>query len=191
MIQTKIMGILNATPDSLYSGSKRGEAENTLAANCSYGKYLETSGADLIDIGGESTRPGARSIPLEEELERVIPLIKELKNSLKIPLSIDTMKPEVAVAAIEAGVSFINDVSGFASPNMREVAANFGVHVCAVHKPSILENPRNLQGEVVESILRWFEETVRALTQSGVKEKCIILDPGIGSWGGKTVADNF
>ncbi|MBA3236972.1 MAG: dihydropteroate synthase [Parachlamydiaceae bacterium] len=192
MIQTKIMGIINATPDSFFPESRRGRSEDTLMAACSYGKFLEKSGADLVDIGGESTRPGASSVPLAEELQRVIPLIKELKNHLKIPLSIDTMKPEVAAAAVEAGVTFINDVSGFISPEMRALAASFSVQVCAVHGSSLLTVEKNAVPKegIVQSILRWFEEVVTALIQSGVKEKFIILDPGIG-FGGKTVADNF
>jgi dihydropteroate synthase len=158
---------------------------------CAYGKFLEASGADFIDIGGESTRPGANPISLEDELQRVIPVIKKLKNVLKIPLSIDTMKPEVAAAAIEAGVTFINDVSGFISPDMRALAASFDVHVCAVHRAPLLpKNHAMPQERVVQSILRWFEEIVTELIQSGVKEKFIILDPGIG-FGGKTVADNL
>lgn len=187
MTQTKIMGILNTTPDSFYSASRRGGSEENLAEACAYGKYLETSGADIIDIGGESTRPGSQPVSSEEELRRVIPVIKELKKTVKTPLSIDTMKPKVAAAAVEAGASLINDVSGFTSPEMREVAASFGVDVCAMYGV-IFPIPQN---EVTQTILRWFETTVKALIQSGVKEERIILDPGIGFCGGNTVPANL
>lgn len=181
MTHTKIMGILNATPDSYFATSRRQNIEAAL----DYAKKLEAQGADLLDIGGESTRPGHTPVPAEEELNRVIPLIKSLKQHLQIPLSIDTSKPEVALAALEAGANLLNDVSGFSSPKMREIAASYNVDVCAMHALPIPEYPNG----VIPALLRWFELTVEQLIKSGVSENKIILDPGIGF--GKTVDDNL
>ena len=191
MTQTKIMGILNATPDSYFSKSRCENVELALV----YAKQLEAQGADLLDIGGESTRPGSTPVSIEEELNRVIPLIKTLKQYIRIPLSIDTSKPEVALAALEEGASLLNDVSGFSSPNMREIAASHHVDVCAMHaipwqKHHIDPNVKTYYPDgVITTLLRWFETTVKQLISSGISEKHIILDPGIGF--GKTVADNL
>lgn len=186
------MGILNATPDSFYAESRccSSDQDFTLAITCA--KYLEANGADLIDIGGESTRPGALPVTLSEELQRVIPLIQAIKPHVNIPISIDTMKAEVAKAAVDAGASLINDVSGLNCPKMREVAASLNVPVCAVHaephqSPASLRSFYN--GQVTDVILKWFDQTMNELTKSGIAEKNIILDPGIGF--GKTVADNL
>ncbi len=188
MVQTKIMGILNVTPDSYFSKSRCENVEIAIA----YAKQLEAQGADLIDIGGESTRPGSSPVSAEEEINRVIPLIKSLKSHIQIPLSIDTTKTEVALAALEEGVSLLNDVSGFSCPKMREIAASFDVDVCAMHAipwSKDLNAKTYYEEGVITAILRWFETTVSQLIRSGVSEKHIILDPGIGF--GKTVADNL
>ncbi len=188
MVRTKIMGILNTTPDSFYFKSRCEGIENALL----YAKDLEAKGADILDIGGESTRPGSTAVTMEEELNRTIPLLKELKQHLKIPLSIDTTKPKVALAALEEGVSLLNDVSGFSSPKMREIAASYEIDVCAMHSipwPKDQNVNTFYEEGVITALLRWFEITVTQLIQSGVPEKRIILDPGIGF--GKTVADNL
>ena len=148
-------------------------------------------GADWIDVGGESTRPGAIPVGEDEELRRVIPVIKALKKEISIPLSIDTMKPYVAEAALDAGVSFINDVSGFRDPAMREVAATSNCPICVMHMhetPTTMQtNPHYPEG-IISFLLDWFKERIDLLVSCGVKEQQILLDPGIGF--GKTVADN-
>ncbi|MBA3602534.1 MAG: dihydropteroate synthase [Parachlamydiaceae bacterium] len=188
MAQTKIIGILNATPDSYFANSRCENVEKAVA----YAIELETQGADIIDIGGESTRPGSTPVTVEEELTRIIPLIKALKHHISIPLSIDTTKPEVALAALEEGVTLLNDVSGFSSSKMREIAAGYEVDVCAMHAIpwSTDHNAKTYYPDgVITTLLRWFETTVKQLLSSGISEKHIILDPGIGF--GKTVADNL
>lgn len=190
-MKTKIMGILNVTPDSFYAESCYDTCD--LATAKSHALHLVAHGAEIIDIGGESTRPGGMRVSLKEELKRVIPIIKELRTCLSLPISIDTMKAEVAIAAIEAGASLINDVSGFCSLKMREAAAHFQTNVCTVHRkkhPSHLILKGTLYPEgIIPTLLKWFDASVRKLLRSGIREQNIILDPGIGF--GKTVADNF
>lgn len=188
MAKAKLMGILNVTDDSFYDQSRYSVFEEAVAR----GLQIAAEGADLIDIGGESTRPGAPSVPEELELERVIPVIKALCMKTAIPISIDTVKPHVAVAAIAAGASMINDVSGFRDPEMCEVAVSCQVPVCLMHMqktPSIMqENPCYPQG-VVNEVCSWFEIQIIKLIKSGIKEKNIMIDPGIGF--GKTIAHNL
>ena len=178
------MAILNATPDSFYDGGR----EDVL----SYGLKLIDEGADILDIGGESTRPGAPEVPEEEELRRVIPLIEALRDKSEIPLSIDTRKAKVAKAAIAAGATLVNDVSGFRDPEMREVAAESGADLCVMH---MLETPKTMQNQpeypegIIEHLLHFFEGRIQELQQAGVKRDKIILDPGIGF--GKTVEHNL
>lgn len=182
------MGILNVTSDSCYDGGRYLQQEQAIG----HGFKLYEDGADLLDIGGESTRPGADPVSEEEELRRVIPVIEGLRPHLPIPISIDTMKAAVAEQAVAAGASLINDVTGFADPAMRQVAANTGVYVCVVHMqgtPRTMQaNPHYPEGVVVH-LLNWFEERIDLLIHEGVKEENIILDPGIGF--GKTVAHNI
>src|SRR5215203_1338871 len=123
------MGILNRTPDSFFENSRYQDLE----AAISRGIQMWKQGADWLDIGGESTRPGAVPVGIQEELNRVIPLIKELKNQIPIPLSIDTMKPEVAEEALNAGACFINDVSGFRDLAMQKLAIASQAKVCVMH----------------------------------------------------------
>lgn len=164
---TQIIGILNITPDSFYDGGSYQETEEAVARAL----QMEKEGADWIDVGGESTRPGATPVPLEVEIERVIPVIRELKKYLKIPISIDTYKPEVALLAIEAGATMINDVTGLSDPKMLELAISSGVLTCVT-----LSEP--------------FEQKIDFLLNAGMKKENIILDPGIG-FGGKTPAQNL
>lgn len=184
----KLMGILNATPDSFYDGGRFCCFEEALKR----GKQLAAEGADIIDIGGESTRPYSDPVSEEEELCRVIPVIEELVRSVSIPLSIDTCKYSVAAAAVAAGAAMINDVSGFRDPRMIEVAASLNVPVCCMHmlgSPKTMQvNPRYDEG-IVNHLLRWGEAQAAAMIAGGIKEKHIILDPGIGF--GKTVAHNL
>ena len=184
----KLMGILNVTPDSFSDGGSYFAFEKAVAR----GIQIANEGADILDIGGESTRPGAKEVSEEEELFRVVPVIKALFREISIPISIDTMKPRVAYEAVSAGASMINDVSGFCEKEMRKVAADTAVDICVMHMKG---TPRNMQNNpyyeksVVEEIKNWFEERVELLTKEGIKEKNIILDPGIGF--GKTAEDNI
>ena len=182
------MGILNVTPDSCYDGGRYLDYDDAIG----HGLKLFEDGADLLDIGGESTRPGADPVSEEEELRRVIPVIEELRLQLPIPISIDTVKAGVAEKAVAAGASIINDVTGFSDPAMRQVAANSGVHLCVVHSqgsPKTMQNNPQYPEGVVPHILNWFEERIELLIYEGVREDRIILDPGIGF--GKTVAHNL
>jgi dihydropteroate synthase len=187
MAKTQLMGILNVTPDSCFDNGRWFDP----AVAIQRGVQIYQEGADWIDIGGESTRPGASAISSTEELRRILPVIKSLKQEIPIPLSIDTMKAEVAEAAINAGASFINDVSGFRDRAMREVAASSQFPICVMHmheNPTTMQlNPFYPQG-IIPFLIDWFKERIDLLLESGIKEKNIILDPGIGF--GKTVADN-
>lgn len=187
MAQTQLMGILNVTPDSCFDQGRWFDHTTAIQR----GIQICHEGADWLDIGGESTRPGAAPVTETEELRRVIPVIKSLKKEISIPISIDTMKAAVAEAAIEAGASLINDVSGFRNPAMREVAAHAQIPICVMHmheNPVTMQtNPLYPQG-VLPFLLDWFKKQIDLLLASGVQEKNIILDPGIGF--GKTVADN-
>lgn len=187
MSKTQLMGILNVTPDSCYDQGRWFEQDIAIKR----GIQIAQEGADWIDIGGESTRPGAIPVPEEEELKRVIPVIKALKKEVSIPLSIDTIKPNVAEAALEAGASLINDVSGFRDPAMRSLAAASDVPICVMHMletPSTMQKKPHYPDGVIPFLLNWFKEQIDLLLKEGVKEKNIILDPGIGF--GKTVAHN-
>jgi len=181
------MGILNATPDSFFDQGRFFAPSLALQR----GIQLYQEGADLIDIGGESTRPGAAAVSAEEETERVIPLIRMLKKEVPVPLSIDTMKFAVAKKALEAGASFINDVSGFRCIEMQKIAADARVPICVMHMhqtpATMQQNPQYPDG-IIPFLIDWFKGRIDALIKAGVNEKQIILDPGIGF--GKTVADN-
>lgn len=184
---TKLMGVLNVTPDSSFDKGRWFDPPLAIQR----GIQIYEEGADILDIGGESTRPGATPVDVQEELRRVIPVLRELRHLIPIPISIDTMKPQVARAALEAGATLINDVSGFKDPEMRQLAAESGAEICLMH---MLETPLTMQNNpvypegIVPFLLCWFQEQIEILLKVGVKEKNIILDPGIGF--GKTVADN-
>lgn len=188
MSKTQLMGILNATPDSFYDKSRFFEMISAVAR----GHQMVAEGADILDVGGESTRPGAPAVSLEEEIKRVIPLIRRLKQELSIPISIDTMKPQVAAKAIEAGATWINDVGGFRDSAMREIAASSEVKLCVMHMqgtPQTMQKAPSYEASIIDYLKYWFSEIINTLIQSGVKEHNIVLDPGIGF--GKTVAHNL
>lgn len=184
---TQLMGILNVTPDSCYDQGRW--FDHSVAIQRGIEIYRE--GADWLDIGGESTRPGAEEVSEEEELARVIPVINELNKHIPISISIDTRKPSVAKAAMKAGASLINDICGFSDEAMREVAAEFDCPICVMHmdkEPQTMQiNPFYPMG-VVPFLKDWFSERIDLLLKNGIREKNIILDPGIGF--GKTVAHN-
>ncbi len=179
------MGIVNVTPDSFSDGGRFLDREAAIA----HGRRLVREGADLLDIGGESTRPGAEPVPAPVELERVIPVISSLAGS--VPISIDTTKPEVAAAAIEAGAAMVNDVTALADPAMAPLCADAGVEVVLMH---MLGTPRTMQNDprytdVVADILRFLAERVEHATDAGIARGRIWIDPGIGF--GKTVGHNL
>jgi dihydropteroate synthase len=187
-LKTKIMGILNVTPDSFYDKGQFFSQDSAIER----GIKLFDEGADLIDIGGESTRPGADPVSEQEELERIIPVIEALKSRVTIPISIDTMKPAVARAAIKAGASIINDVSGFRNPEMIKAAAETQARICVMHmlgEPKTMQVDPHYPNGVIEEIILWFKNKAIELGHSGIKKKNIIFDPGIGF--GKTVEDNY
>jgi len=190
MAKTKLMGILNTTPDSFFEGSRTPSIDQAIAKAF----QLQEEGADYIDIGGESTRPGSSCVSETEELSRVIPLIKELtsNSAFTVPISIDTLKPAVARAAAEAGVSLINDVSGFSRPEMISLAKEINLPICVMHmqgNPKTMQKNPNYPKGVISSLNQWFREKTDDLISQGIKPEKIILDPGIGF--GKTVADNL
>ena len=182
-----IMGVLNVTPDSFSDGGRFGNAGRAVA----HGLQMAADGADILDIGGESTRPGAEPVPLEEELRRVIPVIRELRAQTETLISIDTMKSEVAQAALEAGADIINDITGMSDRRMAEVAARNGAGVIVMHMQG---TPRTMQQapyyhDVVAEVRAFFEGQIQSLAEAGVSPEQIALDPGIGF--GKTLEHNL
>lgn len=170
--RTYIMGILNATPDSFSDGGKYNTAQKALER----AKEMVKDGADIIDIGGESTRPNHTPVPLNEEISRVISIIELLKNELDVPISIDTYKAEVAEEAIKAGASLINDVWGFKKDNkMAKIAAKYDVACCLMHNRESGQY-RNLMADIEADI----KESIGIALSNGVKSDNIIIDPGIG-----------
>ncbi len=176
MPTVKLMGILNVTPDSFSDGGRYSTA--TLAVQRALEMVKE--GASVIDIGGESSRPGAKPVSVQTELKRVIPVIKALQKKSRIPISIDTYKPEVADAALKAGATWINDISGLRDPAMRRLVAR---HRCTV---IIMHNSR--YRDVVPDIKKFFQTQIAVAKKADIQKKQIVLDPGIGF--GKTVQQN-
>jgi dihydropteroate synthase len=170
--KTLIMGILNATPDSFSDGGRYNHVEFAVER----ANELVLHGADIIDVGGESTRPGGAKVPLEEELERVIPVIQAISKEVKVPISIDTYKAEVAKQSLEAGAHIINDVwGGKADPEMAEVAAKYQVPVILMHN----RTDRDYQ-VFFRDVMNDLYESITMMKAAGVKDENIILDPGIG-----------
>jgi dihydropteroate synthase len=169
---TYIMGILNVTPDSFSDGGRFNNIDSALR----HAKQLIDDGADIIDVGGESTRPNYTVISEEEELERVLPVISALKREFDIPISIDTYKAYVAEHAIKEGADLINDIWGFKKdPKMAQVAAESGVPCCLMHNRENKEYKNYL-----EDVLADLKESIDIAIRAGVKPENIILDPGIG-----------
>ncbi len=167
-----IMGILNVTPDSFSDGGRYNRLDQALF----HGESLMRAGADILDIGGESTRPGHQTISDEEELERVCPVIQALRKRLDIPVSLDTYKASVAKAGIQAGADMINDIWGLKwDQNMANVVAEAGVSVCLVHNRKNAEYENYLQ-DVVEDL----RESLALAEQAGIDKEKVCIDPGIG-----------
>jgi dihydropteroate synthase len=186
--RTLIMGVLNVTPDSFSDGRKFYLEEHAIE----HALHMEAAGADLIDIGAESTRPGSEGISAEEELKRLLPVLGGLRRLLKIPISIDTQKAEVAETALDAGAEIINDISGLKSdPRIAEVAARRRVPLVLMHMRG---EPRTMQKgpfarDVIEDVLQGLRKSVAIARKAGVAKSQIILDPGIGF--GKSFAQNY
>jgi dihydropteroate synthase len=183
----EIMGVVNVTPDSFSDGGAFQDARSAIA----HARRLAAEGAAILDIGGESTRPGADPVPVEEELERVIPVIAGLAG-VGARISIDTMKLAVAEAAVEAGASYVNDVTAFRhDPELAGFVADRGLDCCLMH---MLGEPRTMQrdpryGDVVADVKAFLSERMEAAMRAGVPEERIQLDPGIGF--GKTLEHNL
>ncbi len=174
-----IMGILNITPDSFFDGGRYSEL------NCALdrARTMITEGADIIDIGGESSRPGALAVTADEELARVIPVIQQLRAESDICISIDTTKPEVMQAAVCAGASMINDISAFRSDNALATAAALNVPLCLMHmqgEPKTMQNCPDYGSDVVDEINSFFKERLETCFAAGIKRQNLILDPGFG-----------
>lgn len=180
--KTFIMGILNLTPDSFSDGGDYVSVDKAVE----HAKKMLRDGADIIDIGGESSRPGHVRITAEEELRRVIPVIKRLKRETSAILSLDTIRAEVAEEAVRNGIHMINDIWGFQEDKgLASVAAKYGTPVVLMHN----QNGTEYEGDMIEEIKRFLMESVRIAAEAGVKDDKIILDPGLGF--GKTPEQNL
>ena len=179
------MGVVNVTPDSFSDGGVHLDPPDAIAA----ARRMVAEGAAIVDVGGESTRPGSEGVPLDEELRRVVPVLEGLEG---IPVSIDTSKANVARRALELGAELVNDVTALRSdPSLAEVVAEYGAFVCLMHMQG---EPRTMQrhptyGDVASDVAAFLEERLRFATDHGIPEQNVCLDPGIGF--GKTVAQNF
>lgn len=187
MERPQIMGIVNATPDSFSDGGKHAVLEDALAG----ANAMIAAGADLLDIGGESTRPGAETVAVEEEIRRIAPVIEGLRQA-RVPLSLDTRKAAVAQAGVTAGAGLINDVSGFTyDSDLAGVAVETGLPVCVMHAlgdpATMQQNP--IYDNVLLDVFDFLEQQINHLVAAGVQRSCILADPGIGF--GKTLAHNL
>ena len=174
----RVMGIVNVTPDSFSDGG----AHDTADAAFAHALRLLEEGADILDIGGESTRPGADEVPLEEELRRVVPLIERLSRETSAPISVDTSKPEVMRAAVGAGAGMLNDVYALRRDGALDTAAALGMPVVLMH---MLGEPRSMQqapryDDVVGEVHRFLAERIFAAEMAGIAKKRIVIDPGFG-----------
>ena len=174
----RVMGIVNVTPDSFADGGEHATVEAAIA----HGLKLAEEGADLLDIGGESTRPGADEVPLEEELRRVVPVIEALAQRASIPISVDTSKPEVMRVAVAAGAGMVNDVYALRREGALDAAAQLGVPVVLMHMQG---EPRTMQAnpqydDAVAEVHRFLAERIFAAEMAGIAKKNIVVDPGFG-----------
>ncbi len=181
-----VMGILNITPDSFSDGGKYLSLPSVL----SHAEEMIREGVDIIDIGAESSRPGADPVPLQEELDRILPVVEALKDCGK-PLSIDTYKPEVMAAALAHGADMINDIYGFTSDGALEAVAGSDCGLCVMHMQG---NPKSMQKcphyeDVTREVSDFLEQRVSDLKEAGISENRICIDPGFGF--GKTLEDNL
>jgi dihydropteroate synthase len=179
-----VMGVVNVTPDSFSDGGKFLDAQAAVA----HARLLIDEGADLLDVGGESTRPGAAPVPLEEELRRVLPVVEELRA---FPVSVDTRRPEVMRAALAAGAAMINDIQALRAPGALEAVARSDCGVCLMHMQG---EPQTMQrepryGDVVREVKDFLAGRIAACEQAGIARERLVADPGFGF--GKTLEHNF
>ncbi len=182
-----IMGVVNVTPDSFYDGGRFLEVDDAVR----HAHDLIEAGADIIDIGGQSTRPGSKEVLPEEQIRRVVPVIKNIRRSCPVPISIDTDRTEVAAAAIEAGVTMVNDISALQDKGMAALVARHRIDVVLMHmqgRPETMQaNP--VYHDVILEVLTFLRERAEYAIQNGISAQSIVLDPGIGF--GKTTAQNL
>jgi dihydropteroate synthase len=174
----QVMGILNVTPDSFSDGGHY----HALDAALRHVEQMLADGVDMIDVGGESTRPGAEAVSVQVELERVLPLIEAVRARFDVPISVDTSKPDVMRAAVEAGADMINDVRALQAPDALETCARLSVPICLMHMQGM---PRTMQHrpqytDVVQDVFQFFEERIAACGLAGIARERLILDPGFG-----------
>jgi dihydropteroate synthase len=182
-----LMGIVNVTPDSFSDGGKYLATSQAVE----HALQLIDEGAGILDIGGESTRPGAAAVPTEEELSRVVPVIAAIVRETQVPISIDTYKPEVAQAALDAGATIINDITGLTNPKMTQLAARTGAPTIIMHmqgKPQTMQDAPHYD-DVMADVLTWLDQACQRAIEAGVRPEQIIIDPGVGF--GKTVEHNL
>ncbi|HEX8872781.1 MAG TPA: dihydropteroate synthase [Candidatus Acidoferrum sp.] len=186
--RTLVMGVLNVTPDSFSDGGKFFSLPRAVRAALA----MQRAGADILDIGAESTRPGSEGVSAAEELRRLMPVLEALRGRLKIPISIDTQKASVAEVALGGGVQMLNDISGLRNdPRLAKVAAHFGVPLILMHMrgtPRTMQK-RSFAKDVMKDVTRGLREAIAVARRAGVAKSQIILDPGIGF--GKSFAQNF
>jgi len=190
--KTLVMGILNVTPDSFSDGGKFFSIDKAVE----HAIQMERDGADIIDIGGESTRPGAQSVSLEEEINRIVPVLEELLDKISIPLSIDTYKSEMARKALDLGVCMINDITAlYGDKRLVNVVAEYEVPICLMHMKG---NPRDMQikpeyDDIIKEIKGFLKERAEYALFNDVKKENIIVDPGLGfgKRTGRGVEDNI
>lgn len=185
--RARVVGILNVTPDSFSDGGQYDGIEAAVA----HGLKMVEEGADMLDVGGESTRPGADDVPVEEELRRVLPVIEQLAAQTGVPIAIDTSKPEVMRAAVAAGAGMINDVFALRRDGAMEAAADLGVPVCLMHMQG---EPRDMQSaphydDVVGEVHRFLTDRLFACELAGMDRRKLLVDPGFGF--GKTLEHNL
>lgn len=181
-----VMGIVNVTPDSFSDGGNC----HSVASACRHAETMATNGADIIDVGGESTRPGATTIDEPRELDRILPVVEALQSTVGIPISVDTCKATVMREAVAAGAHMINDVSALRAPGALQAAADLNVPVCLMHMRG---NPQTMQQRpeyeaLVPEVMAFLQERVQVCVDAGVNRSNICVDPGFGF--GKTHADN-
>ena len=182
-----VMGILNTTPDSFSDGGCFDSVDRAVK----HAQLMIAEGADIIDVGGESTRPGARSVSIEDEIQRVIPVIKALRALTDVAISIDTSKPDVMKLAVEAGADLVNDVNALKADGALTTCAQLNVPVCIMHMQG---EPRTMQqqpkyNDVVVDVKAYLQQRIAACEAAGIQKQNIILDPGFGF--GKTLQHNF
>ena len=183
----RVMGIVNVTPDSFSDGGEHATTEQAVA----HGLKLAGEGADVLDVGGESTRPGAAGVALDEELRRVVPVVERLARETALPISVDTSRPEVMHAAVQAGAGMVNDVFALRREGALEAVARLGVPVVLMHMQG---EPRSMQDapaydDVVADVHRFLAERIFAAEMAGIDKKRLVVDPGFGF--GKALAHNL